>query len=79
MRAGDHVYHEPSGETWVVAYVTGDDLCPCGWPESLARVADCTLVKSCSDDEHRSILEELREIGGSRARHAKRALEALAT
>ena len=30
---GDTVKHGPTGETWVVAYVQGDRLAWCGWPE----------------------------------------------
>jgi hypothetical protein len=36
----DHVLHGPSGETWVVAYVEGDRLAWCGWPEGEAKLAD---------------------------------------
>lgn len=43
MRTGDHVLHKPSGETWVVAFVDGDDLAWCGWPNGLARTSDCEL------------------------------------
>ena len=61
IRTGDTVFHEPTGKTWLVAYVEGDDLAWCGWPSGLARVKDCLLVKSCSDEEH---LKLLREIAG---------------
>jgi hypothetical protein len=52
IRGGDHVFHRPTGETWIVEYVKGDYLAWCGFPRGEARVADCTLVKACSDDEH---------------------------
>lgn len=75
MRTGDHVLHKPSGETWVVAYVNGDDLAWCGWPHGLARTADCELVKSCSDDEHVELLGEMAKVGDdSRGSYARRAL-----
>lgn len=76
-RAGDIVHHEPSGEDWVVAYVDGEDLAPCGWPDSLARASDCWLKKSVSDEDHVKILREIAKSDGRRARMAKAALEAL--
>lgn len=77
MRAGDHVHHKPSGEKWVVAYVDGDYVGWCGWPAGEANVADCELVKACTDEEHRAILEELVKIGGKRASRARAALDEL--
>jgi hypothetical protein len=85
MRTGDYVKHGPTGETWVVAYVDGPDLAWSGWPEGVARVADCTLVKACSDEEHEAHLREWadkphrRDSGGTDHRHfvCKRQLEAL--
>ena len=43
---GDIVHHGPSGEDWVVAFVRGDRLTACGWPESEARLADCELIEA---------------------------------
>lgn len=74
FRAGDHVLHGPSGETWVVAWadpVTGD-LAWCGWPDGIARINDCTLAKAASDAEHQQKLRELKASGGSRAAKAVR-------
>lgn len=73
-RAGDRVLHKPSGETWVVAYVDGDYLAWCGWPEGEAKVSDCTLVKRCSDDEHIKQLESLANSRGKRSYRAQAAL-----
>jgi hypothetical protein len=74
MRCGDHVRHAPTGETWVVAYVDGEHLAWCGWPEGEAKVSDCTLIKRCSDEEHVTLLREVARSDGKRAR---RALESL--
>lgn len=74
MRAGDHVLHGPSGETWVVAYVDGDYIAWCGWPAGEAKVSDCTLVKPCSDEEHLELLHKLAKSDGKRASQAKVAL-----
>lgn len=76
-RAGDIVHHEPSGEDWVVAYVDGEDLAWCGWPDGIARAADCWLKKSCTDEEHLKLLKEIAKSDGRRARKAKAALVAL--
>lgn len=74
MRCGDKVKHGPTGETWVVAYVDGEYLAWCGWPEGEARVSDCTLVEACSDEEHHRWLKEVAASSGIRASKAKAAL-----
>ena len=77
MRTGDTVKHRPTGETWTVAYVDGDRLAPCGWPNCEALVSDCDLIEACSDEEHRDILDrcaEIREPHDKRGRMARRAL-----
>jgi hypothetical protein len=56
---GDIVKHEPTGEMWLVAFVKNDKLCPCGWPESLADLSDCHLITAASDDDRKSLLEEM--------------------
>lgn len=77
FRAGDIVHHDPTGEDWVVAYVDGEYLAWCGWPEGEAKAADCWLKKSCTDEEHINQLREIAEADGKRARMAKRSLEEL--
>lgn len=77
MRCGDHVLHRPSGETWLVAYVDGDYMAWCGWPEGEAKAADCEIVKACSDAEHLRQLREVAKSSGKRARMAARELSAL--
>lgn len=77
MRCGDHVHHEPTGEDWVVAYVDGNYLAWCGWPEGEAKVADCKLIKTCSDDEHLSMLRRVAKTPGKRGRWAAAALKKL--
>ena len=77
IRAGDVVHHEPSDEDWVVAYVQGDRIAWCGWPEGEAELKDCWLKKSCTDEEHRARLEEIAKSSGKRARMAQLALAEL--
>ncbi len=72
FRCGDRVLHRPSGETWVVAYVDGNDLAWCGWPDGLARTSDCDLVKAASDEDHLRLLREVAKSNtGRRARYAQ--------
>lgn len=66
----DHVRHAPTGEDWVVAYVEGRKLCACGWPESLAELSDCTLVKKATAAERDYLLREMARGEGSRASYA---------
>lgn len=57
----DHVFHRPTGETWLVAYVEGDRLCACGWPCTLARLEDCALVKKATAEERDDLLRLTQE------------------
>lgn len=51
-RCGDHVHHEPSGENWLVAWADDGKLAPAGWPPTVAQLADCRVIRRCSDEEH---------------------------
>jgi hypothetical protein len=77
VRAGDIVHHEPTGEDWVVAYVDGEYLGWCGWPAGEAKLSDCWLKKTCTDEEHLHRLQEIAKSDGKRARRANLALEQL--
>jgi hypothetical protein len=79
IRAGDTVHHEPTGEDWVVAYVDGDYLAWCGWPAGEAKISDCWLKKSCTDEEHVKWLHDIAKADGKRGRRARLALEDLPT
>lgn len=61
MRAGDTVKHGPTGETWYLggADMKRDEVYPCGWPETIAKASDCTLVKAATDEEHWKLVEEI--------------------
>jgi hypothetical protein len=77
IRAGDIVHHEPTGEDWVVAYVDGECLGWCGWPAGEAKLSDCWLKKTCTNEEHLHWLQEIAKSDGKPATRAKRALEQL--
>lgn len=72
MRTGDHVFHRPSGETWVVAWAdhaTGY-MAPCGWPTCQAAIADCEIVRRSTDAECNTLVEQLAKSGRSDAHKA---------
>lgn len=71
---GDTVLHGKTGETWVVAYVEGNRLAWCGWPEGTADLADCTLVEKATPEARLTLLRQMADSGGRFAVHAKRAL-----
>ena len=73
---GDTVKHGPTGETWVVAYVRGDWLAWCGWPEGEARLSDCTLIEEASDAARLKLLNELADMpeDDARRRYARHRL-----
>lgn len=79
MDTGDVVLHKPTGEKWVVAYITtsGRHLVCCGWPESIAELADCDLVKSATPEQRFALLEQMASMTGcdSRKSYAKLRLE----
>jgi len=74
LRAGDHVRHRPSGESWVVAYQDGEYISWCGWPAGEARAADCEVIKAATDEEHRAMLDRLADLDDKRGRMARAAL-----
>lgn len=70
-RCGDHVLHRPSGEKWVVAWAEDDRLAPTGWPNGVARLADCEILHRCSDAVHRAHVEMWRESKGDDGRRGR--------
>lgn len=72
MDTGDVVLHKPTGEKWVVAYVSGENLCCVGWPESFAKVADCVLVRVATTEERRKLLESMASMQGDRTGYDSR-------
>ena len=52
MRCGDIVHHVPLDEDWTVAWAEYEDMAWTGWPNGIARIADCEIVYSCTDQEH---------------------------
>lgn len=83
MRCGDTVKHKPTGETWTVSYVDGDNLAWVGWPNGYAKVSDCAIIKSCSDLEHVLLLKRITESrdegSDQRARRAMQDLHMIAS
>ena len=73
---GDRVNHTPTGEDWIVAYVTGDRLAWCGWPNGEATLKDCTLVHKCDPTTRDDLLHELAGVAGNdrRAVYARKRL-----
>ncbi|HEX8795484.1 MAG TPA: hypothetical protein VF765_31255 [Polyangiaceae bacterium] len=61
VRSGDVVFHRPSRERWVVAYVDEGQLAGHGWPFRAVPLADCVLLERASDDEHERSLRSWAE------------------
>lgn len=72
MRTGDHVYHAPSEETWVVAWADHETgyMAPCGWPTCQASISDCTVVKIANDEESAKLVDDLSSSGRTDAHTA---------
>lgn len=76
IRTGDTVFHRPSGERWLVACVRDEQLSWCGWPEGWAQLSDCELVKTCTDEQHWKLVEEIaRSSQDHRGRYCRWLLE----
>jgi hypothetical protein len=73
---GDTVFHRPTGETWLVAYVEDGKLAWCGWPEGYADLADCELKQKASEEARSKLLLQMSAIQrtDARARYARRRL-----
>lgn len=52
IRSGDTVKHVPSGETRLVAWADEKEVISYGWPERIARIEDCVLLKSADDESY---------------------------
>ncbi len=78
IRTGDTVFHRPTGERWIVAFANEerDELAWVGWPDGHARLSDCELRKSCSDEQSDRLLREIADSSGTgaRQRYARRVL-----
>ena len=60
FRAGDVVRHGPTGEKWGLSCDEEDgEVLPGGWPLTLAKASDCTLIEAASDDKRRARLREV--------------------
>jgi hypothetical protein len=72
MRTGDIVHHKPSGEDWVVAWADHQSgyMAPCGWPTCQARIDDCRLVHTATDNETNDLIVKLSESGRTDAHKA---------
>ena len=69
FRAGDKVFHKPTGETWILAVdQRGNDVYWCGWPEGYAYAKDCELKKSATDEDRLKMLRDWSEKRGNDAR-----------
>lgn len=69
IEIADHVKHIPSGEEWIVARVDDKYLWPCGWPESREMKKDCVLIKKSSQESRYKLIEELKKLPATEARH----------
>lgn len=76
---GDYVKHGPTGESWVVAYVRGDRLAWCGWPEGEASLEHCTLIQKAAPGEREKLLQEMTKCSGARGTYARWRLSQEAT
>jgi hypothetical protein len=75
---GDIVLHGPTQERWVVAFVQGDNLSWCGWPEGWAKLTDCALVEKSTPEARLKLLKQMADMPTDqdhRARYARVALD----
>jgi hypothetical protein len=64
IETGDTVFHRPSEETWLVAFVEGGRLYACGWPCSGVPVEDCELIDKGTKPDRLKLLDQMADISG---------------
>ena len=76
FRAGDLVHHGPCDEDWELACdeQDGEIIC-CGWPETMARASDCTLIEAATDECRLSVLAEVARSAGETTRGSRAAAQ----
>ena len=59
--------HHPTKEKWIVAYADYErgELAWLGWPPGHARISDCELLESCTDEESHKELVAISKMRGS--------------
>ena len=67
FRAGDHVKHGPTGEEWELACdERHGDVMPSGWPSTIAKASDCTLIEAATDEKRMKVLTAWAKTGRGR-------------
>ena len=76
FRANDHVHHGPTGEDWTLACdeQDGEIIC-CGWPETMARASDCTLIQATTDAGRLRMLAQVARSCHDQTRGSRAALQ----
>ncbi len=64
----DHVFHIPTGEVWVTAFVRNGKLACCGWPLSMEPIENFLVHKKASEDERMKLLEDMANMSEGDAR-----------
>lgn len=62
IRAGDAVLDKRSGHEWLVCAVHGDRIAIAGWPPGEVNVADVTLSRAATDEEHLKMAADLMRV-----------------
>jgi len=70
MDTGDTILHGPTGETWIVAFANDREVCCVGWPCSLAKRSDCTLVRAAPASERDKLLRDMANMNGADIRRS---------
>lgn len=75
FQAGDAVHHHPTGEDWILATdEENGEVFACGWPETLAKASDLSVIKLGDAEARSTTLREVLKAGGQRAAVAARQL-----
>jgi len=74
IQIGDIVRHGPSGQEWCVAFADYEEgrMSAWGWPESVERLENVTLVRKASQEQYLEWKPKLLENDGYRYRRARR-------
>lgn len=64
----DHVFHMPTGEVWVVAFVRNKKLACCGWPLSMEPLDKFLVHRKATEAQRLKLLKDMANMTESDAR-----------
>jgi hypothetical protein len=68
---GDTMLHMPTGGKLIVAFVSGDFIMPCDWPERYIPLRNLELTRKATPEERLKVLHEMAHLKDNRGFYAR--------